>query len=164
MRPNSVHGRHFVLAADGRLRANDKMTVQEAGKGLKDRLPENYGFSASAHLVTSQSAITHQFKFPDAIWHIAFHNKLPNKNTHAMASRLSFSKVWNQTESMPNLRKKDKEYSWILHCIFRVVRAANISSNDESESTLKRQYSLRAQMDFPSCFTPEKYQLHENLI
>ena len=38
MRPNSVHGRHIVLVADGRLRANDKIIVRGRGWGSSERL------------------------------------------------------------------------------------------------------------------------------
>ena len=60
MRPNSLHGCHFVLVADGRLRASDKIMVQGeevgSGCGLKDCLPENYGFATcSVHQWTLYS-------------------------------------------------------------------------------------------------------------
>ena len=53
---NSVHGRHFVLVADERLRANDKITVWGRGWGSGETPTHNL-------FVTSpQSSTCHQYK------------------------------------------------------------------------------------------------------
>ena len=60
---NSVHGRHFVLVADGRMRANDKIMVRGRGCGvvagspLPNPLPRTVNF-----VISSQSPICQQYK------------------------------------------------------------------------------------------------------
>ena len=64
MRPNSVHGRHFVLVADGRLRASDKIMVRGRGWGgvVGERLPARILWVFDiCPLLTSQSALACQF-------------------------------------------------------------------------------------------------------
>ena len=63
MRPNSVHGHHFVLVADGRLRASDKIMVRGRGWGSVQPTTTLHPLPLHHNFVTSpQSSICHQYK------------------------------------------------------------------------------------------------------